>query len=136
MEDNLKSVGKVGNGVQDLRATHMVTRISSNEEHVDRPFAVVGEAVHYRIMARHEIGRFVATLAHIGQEAREIANNQIVHRKIDIARWHGTPGDGSLDAAGQPLNKPVAEMNRIESVKDLGTMCLDLREQDVLERRL
>src|SRR6476661_2093418 len=87
-------------------------------------------------MARHKIGRSVATLAQIGQEAREIANNQIVLRKVDIARWHGAPGDGFFDAAGQPLNKPIAEMDRIESVKDLGTMRLDLREQDVLERRL
>src|SRR5579863_2108897 len=111
----------------------MVAGVTSDEEHVDGPVALA-ILLHHRIDRGEKKRDAAPLLGPILEDRWKITHQNVIGRKIGIPRWCRAPAHRLLHTPRHLSHEVVAVTDRIEIVKDLGTMMLDLSEENVLQR--
>src|SRR5262245_31490220 len=111
----------------------MVPRIGADEDHVDRPVAIVCVFIHGRIVCRRKPCSLPALLPVALEDAGEVADHPIVGGEIGAGGRSGPPGNRSTYATGKLSDEAARIPERIEVVEHVRAMVLDLAEQNLLE---
>src|SRR5216683_408902 len=113
---------------------NVMSRIASDEQHVDRSVLAKCEWRQLRVVRREEVRRAIALLIPFRKNRRKITDHEIIMRKRRVPRRHGLPGDGLLYATRQALDKGLSPTGRVEVVKYVRAVLFDLRLQNIAKR--
>lgn len=132
---DMHAIGETGNMVEDFRTRRVMPRIAADEQHVDRPLAMPVR-VHFRIDRRRKPFCTTALATPSLQDRGEIAEHGTIGRQIGLPGRCSPPAQRLSNASRQSANERTRKANGIEVVKNLGSVVLDLSQQNVLQRGL
>jgi len=131
----MHAIGETGNMFEDFRTRRVMPRIAADEQHVDRPLAMPVR-VHLRIDRRRKPFRATILSTPGLQDRRKIAEHRAISREIGLPGRGSPPAKRRSNASRQSANERTRKANGIEVVKNLGSVVLDLSQQNVLQRGL
>src|SRR6266576_3929935 len=113
----------------------MMSRVSTDKKHIDGPLTV-SILYHYWIDRWEEHRDSASFAAPEIQNRWEISKHSIIGGQVRLLRWHRAPANCFSDTSGQLANKSTRVTQGIEIIENLGSMVLDLGEQNIFKRGL